>query len=64
MLLLKLSNGGLEFLEPRRPLLSLGFLNFLVGFLVNLPEATVDFVLLRERSGKAEVAHHDSALIV
>jgi len=64
MILLELSYGGLELLWPRGTFLSWGFLNFLVGFLVNFPQVSVELVLLRERSGETEVAHHNAALIV
>lgn len=64
MLLLKLGYGGLELLGPREPLLSWSLLNFLIGFLVDFSQGTVELVLLWQRSGEAEVAHHDSALIV
>lgn len=64
MLLLKLSYGRFELLEPRCSFLSWGFLKFLVGFLVYLSQATVEIVLVGERSGETKVAHHDSALII
>jgi hypothetical protein len=31
---------------------------------VNFPQVSVELVLLRERSGETEVAHHNAALIV
>ena len=64
MLLLELSYGGLELLRPRGSFLCWGFLNFLVGFLVDFSQVSVELVLLRERSRETEVAHHNAALIV